>query len=329
MGEPGGVGPELTIKAWRSLRAAGPTFYVLAPIALFATHDCPIAEIATPHEAHAAFADALPVLPFSGSAKAEAATLGKAQAATASAVIGSIERAVDDVFTGAAAAIVTNPIHKAALQEANFQHPGHTEFLGSLCEQRTGEPTTPIMMLAGPTLRTVPATIHLPVKEAAASLKAPALTALLETVRRSLTRDFGVQAPRIAVSGLNPHAGENGKIGREDLDVIAPAIAAARSAGVNAIGPLSADAMFHDAARAAYDAAVCMLHDQALIPIKMLHFYDAVNLTLGLPIVRASPDHGTALDIAGQGIARADSLIAAIKTARAIADRRAAANADD
>jgi len=232
-------------------------------------------------------------------------------------------------LAGEASGVVTNPIQKASLAAAGFGFPGHTEFIEHLTraapmpkDRRRGA----VMMIAGPSLRTVPVTIHQSVREAAASLSAETIIAKATITIEALKSDFGILAPRLAVSGLNPHAGESGTIGREDRDVIAPAIAALRARFGDAVtGPHPADTLFHEEARARYDAALCMLHDQALIPAKTLAFHEAVNLTLGLPIVRTSPDHGTALDIAGKGLARADSLIAAINLAATLAATRASA----
>jgi 4-hydroxythreonine-4-phosphate dehydrogenase len=235
-------------------------------------------------------------------------------------VLRSIETAVADVRAGRAAAVVTNPINKDALYRAGFPHPGHTEYLAELAGSR--EPA--IMMLAGPQLRVVPVTIHLALRDAITALSAAAIIHAGRVTDGALRRDFAVPTPVIAVAGLNPHAGEAGGLGREDIDIVAPAIAALRAAGIDARGPLAADTMFHAEARRTYDAALCMYHDQALIPIKTLDFDGAVNVTLGLPFIRTSPDHGTAFDIAGKGIARPDSLIAALRLAAEMATRRAA-----
>ena len=238
-------------------------------------------------------------------------------------MIGAIDRAVADVQGGRAAALVTNPINKEALYRAGFHHPGHTEYLGELAGLLYGKPgLTPIMMLASPQLRVVPVTIHLALRQAIAALTSAMIVTAGRVTRTALQRDFGIAAPVLAVAGLNPHAGEGGSLGREDMDIVAPAIAELRAAGIDARGPLAADTMFHAAARQSYDAALCMYHDQALIPIKTLDFDGAVNVTLGLPFIRTSPDHGTAFDIAGQGIARPDSLIAALRLAAEMAARR-------
>jgi 4-hydroxythreonine-4-phosphate dehydrogenase len=322
MGEPGGVGPEIAAAAWRALRREGPCFFIIADPALLKTA-APIAEIADPKDARAAFAKALPVLPLRLSVRAN---LGEASAATADAVIESIRRAVAYALSGEAAGVVTNPIQKVTLLAAGFPFPGHTEFLGDLTKDAAmpeGRARGPVMMLAGPALKTVPVTIHQSVLDAARSLSPALIEHTGRVVAEALRHDFGIAQPRLAISGLNPHAGETGALGREDIEIIAPAVAALKAAGIDARGPLPADTMFHAEARATYDAALCMLHDQALIPAKTLAFHEAVNVTLGLPIVRTSPDHGTALDIAGKGLARADSLIAAIRLAAAMAATRA------
>ncbi len=320
MGEPGGVGPEISLAAWRTLRAGGPVFFLIADPALFEAGS--IQEIESPGEAAAVFPSALPVMALN--AKVEAKT-GEASPATAPAVIESIERAVAFALSGDASGVVTNPIQKSSLMAAGFKFPGHTEFLADLTAAAAlpeGRTRGPVMMLAGPDLKTVPVTIHQSVVSAANFLTAQLIEQTAHVAAEALRHDFGVEKPRIAVSGLNPHAGEGGAIGREDETIIAPAIAALNAAGIDARGPLPADTMFHAEARETYDAALCMLHDQALIPAKTLAFHEAVNVTLGLPVVRTSPDHGTALDIAGQGKARADSLVAAIRLAAAMAKKR-------
>lgn len=320
MGEPGGVGPEITQAAWRATCASGAPFFVIADPALFP--DTPVARIDAPQEAASAFASALPVLALAAPVHA---TPGAASPDNAPAVIESIERAVACALDGSASAVVTNPIHKAALLAAGFGFPGHTEFLGALT-QAAPMPADmargPVMMLAGPALRTVPVTVHLAVADAVKQLRADMIVEAGVITAQSLTADFAVAAPRLVVSGLNPHAGEDGAMGLEDAMIIAPAVDMLRARGVDARGPAPADTLFHEEARARYDAALCMLHDQALIPAKTLAFHDAVNVTLGLPIVRTSPDHGTALDIAGAGRARADSLIAALRLAHQIAANR-------
>ncbi|MEZ5922103.1 MAG: 4-hydroxythreonine-4-phosphate dehydrogenase PdxA [Parvularculaceae bacterium] len=322
MGEPAGVAPEITLKAYAALKDQGASFFVIGDPALYGEA---AARISAPHEARAAFTRALPVLPLDEKIDVEP---GRPSAANAKAVIASIETAVRFALSGEAAAIVTNPIQKSALLEAGFKFPGHTEFLGALtagAAMPAGMRTRgPVMMIAGPALRTVPVTIHQSVREAAASLSTAMIVKTALVVIEALKNDFGVAAPRLAISGLNPHAGEQGAMGAEDRDIIAPAIAElCRNSGAEITGPHPADTLFHAAARAKYDAALCMLHDQALIPAKTLAFDEAVNVTLGLPVIRTSPDHGTALDIAGKNLANPASLIEAIKLAARMAAARA------
>ncbi len=324
MGEPGGVGPEIALKAHAALKTSGPGFFLVGDPRVFPADR--IRTISAPRDASGVFESALPVLDIGVEAKARP---GRADRLSAPAVIKAIEQAVALALSGAAAGVVTNPIEKSSLSAAGFAFPGHTEFI----EHLTRHAPMPddrmrgaVMMIAGPALRTVPVTIHLSVRDAAAALTAAMIVAKGTVTLEALEKDFAIAAPRLAVSGLNPHAGEKGAMGREDADVIAPAIAALRARhGDRVTGPHPADTLFHEDARARYDAALCMLHDQALIPAKTLAFHEAVNVTLGLPIVRTSPDHGTALDIAGKGLARADSLIAAIRLAAQLAARRAGA----
>jgi 4-hydroxythreonine-4-phosphate dehydrogenase len=244
--------------------------------------------------------------------------LGQPSAANAPAVIAAIDRAVALVQHGEAAAVVTNPIHKHSLYAAGFKAPGHTEYLAQLA----GPGVRPVMMLACPTLRVVPVTVHVSLRQAVDSLSADEIVANAEITARALVQDFGIAEPRLAVAGLNPHAGEDGSIGDEEKRIIAPAIERLRKQGISVIGPLPPDGMFHDEARVRYDAAICMYHDQALIPLKALGFWDGINVTLGLPFVRTSPDHGVAFDLAGRGLARPESLIAAIIAAAEFAARR-------
>jgi 4-hydroxythreonine-4-phosphate dehydrogenase len=265
-----------------------------------------------PGEAAAAFPGALPVVPLDAKVKA---TPGRIEAANAPAVIEAIARAVGDVRSGAAAAVVTNPINKKALYDAGFRHPGHTEFLGTLSAAWTGSPGRPVMMLAGPLVKTVPVTIHIPLRDVPEALSAALIIETARTVAAEMTKRFAMTAPRLAIAGLNPHAGEGGTLGDEDERIIRPAVEALIAEGLGARGPMPADAMFHEAARAGYDVAICMYHDQALIPAKTLSFADTVNVTLGLAFVRTSPDHGTALDIAGSGRANPSSLAAALRMA--------------
>lgn len=323
MGEPGGVGAEIAIKAWNALRGQGPSFFLIDDPLRLEGMGAPVARLSSPLDAVSRFSSALPVLPLPRRVEAR---FGEAAPRSAEAVKVSIERAVDAALSGAASAVVTNPIQKAALHAAGFAFPGHTEYIAALTEKVPmpgGRRRGPVMMLAATDLRTVPLTVHIPLRDVSRALTADVIVEKALVVAEALTWDFGVAAPRLAIAGLNPHAGEGGVIGSEERDAIAPAVARLRAAhGVDATGPLPADTMFHAAARARYDAAICMYHDQALIPIKTLAFFDAVNVTLGLPIVRTSPDHGTALDIAGKGLADPSSLIAALKLASEMAARR-------
>ena len=316
MGEPAGIGGEITLAAWKRLAGRGPAFLAIDdPERLRRLAGAtPVREIAQPDEAASVFAHALPVLPLGQRVAAEP---GRADPANGAAVIASIERAVALTRAGATAAVVTNPIHKATLYQAGFGFPGHTEFLARLAGG-----ARPVMMLAGPSVRVVPLTVHIPLAEVPRRLDQAMIVAQARIVAEALRRDFGIGRPRLAVAGLNPHAGEGGAMGDEEARLIAPAVARLRADGLDVTGPLPADTMFHARARQGYDAALCMYHDQALVPVKTLDFDTAVNVTLGLPFVRASPDHGTALDIAGRGSARPDSLIAAIELAAAMAARR-------
>jgi 4-hydroxythreonine-4-phosphate dehydrogenase len=318
MGDPAGIGGELTLLAWQALHRDGPRFVALDDprrLAHIAT-DVPIAEVATAAAAHDVFATALPVMPVR---LAVASRPGRPDKANACAVIASIERAAALCMDGSAGGMVTNPINKAALYDAGFAYPGHTEFLAEL----TGARGKQIMMLASPALRVVPVTVHASLRDSIAMLNADAIVAAAQTTAAALRRDFGIARPRLAVAGLNPHAGEQGALGDEETTIIGPAIAALRAAGVDVSGPWPPDTMFTATARTRYDAAICMYHDQALIPLKTLDMDRGVNVTLGLPIVRTSPDHGTAYDIAGKGVANPASLIAAIELAALLATRRA------
>jgi 4-hydroxythreonine-4-phosphate dehydrogenase len=321
MGEPAGIGGEIALQAWLRRGEGVPAFYViddpdrLAELATRLGWTVSVRAIDAPARAPAIFLDELPVLPVGGKIKAAPS---RPDTADAPLVIGAIDRAVADVQGGRAAALVTNPINKEALYRTGFRHPGHTEYLGELA----GGGVTPIMMLASPELRVVPVTIHLALRQAIEALTSAMIVTAGRVTHTALQRDFGIATPVLAIAGLNPHAGEGGSLGREDLDIVAPAIAELRAGGIDARGPLAADTMFHAEARRGYDAALCMYHDQALIPIKTLDFDGAVNVTLGLPFIRTSPDHGTAFDIAGQGIARPDSLIAALRLAAEMAARR-------
>lgn len=319
MGDPAGIGGEIIAKAYWSGAVTAPFFCIDDPDRLM-TLGLSTVEIEHPSEAASAFHIGVPVLPERLSAPA---TAGKPEPANAQAVVRSIERAVALSQSGDAGGVVTTPINKKALYDgARFSFPGHTEFLGDLAGV-----SRPVMMLAAPGLRVVPTTIHIPLSEAPKVLSTPLILETARVLHASLVRDFGLTAPRIAVAGLNPHAGEGGAMGYEDLSIIAPAIRELQDEGMTIFGPLPADTMFHAAAREGYDAALCMYHDQALIPVKMLDFARGVNVTLGLPFIRTSPDHGTAYDIAGKGLADASSLIEALNLAAEMADRRAQTDA--
>ncbi|MGE0746147.1 MAG: 4-hydroxythreonine-4-phosphate dehydrogenase PdxA [Rhodospirillales bacterium] len=326
MGEPAGIGGEIALMAWQRRDPATPPFAMLddpARLAALARRiglDVPVRAIGDLEEAPAVFPSALPVLPV---ALAAPAVPGRPDAANAPAVIAAIDRAVDLVRAGAAGGMVTNPIHKAALYEAGFRHPGHTEYLAD----RAGIAHAPVMMLACAELRVVPVTIHLALRAAIAALTTESIVHCGRVTAAALAREFAVARPRLAVAGLNPHAGEDGHMGREEIDVIAPAIARLRADGIVVSGPAPSDTLFHARAREGYDAALCMYHDQALIPLKTIDFDGGVNVTLGLPFVRTSPDHGTAFDIAGAGTANPASLVAALRLAGTLARNRARAAA--
>jgi 4-hydroxythreonine-4-phosphate dehydrogenase len=333
MGDPAGVGPELAIAAWRERQSLNlPPFAIYADVELMrvlagaADLDplTSVVPVANASVAHDVFDDALPVVPVP---LATLPTAGSPDVANGDATIQSIKHAVADVAAGHACAVVTNPIAKAVLYDAGFGHPGHTEYLGVLAKEFWSDaPAEPVMMIAAPMLRVVPVTIHVPLKSVPSLLTTEAIVSSARVVHASLQRDFGIERPRLAVAGLNPHAGEQGTIGTEDDDIVRPAIETLRAEGIEALGPYSADTMFHEAARKTYDAAITMYHDQGLIPIKTLAFDEGVNVTLGLPFVRTSPDHGTAFDIAGKGIASPSSLLAALKLAAAMSERRRAAS---
>ena len=298
MGEPSGIGPEVALGAFAALggKVGSHPLKLVGDARIFASH--PSALIAT---------------------RATASTSpGKLDSANAAAVIEAIEIAVRACLSGEAAAMVTAPIHKSGLATAGFRFPGHTEFLGHLTQSPRA-----VMMLASDKLRVVPLTVHMALARVPAAITPESIIETAEIVLAALANDFGIARPRLAVAGLNPHAGEDGLLGGEEEALIGPAIAALRGLGHAVEGPLSADTLFHDEARKHYDAALTMYHDQGLIPIKTLSFWDGVNVTLGLPIVRTSPDHGTALDIAGTGKADIRSMVAAIKMAAQMADARA------
>ncbi|MBI5132108.1 MAG: 4-hydroxythreonine-4-phosphate dehydrogenase PdxA [Rhodopseudomonas palustris] len=321
LGEPAGIGPDITIAAWlRRDEAKLPPFYLrgdrdcIARRAQALGVEIPIAEVAI-EDAAATFAHALPVV---GTGHVATAAPGKPDATSAAAAIAAIRSAVEDVVSGRAAAVVTNPIAKSVLYQAGFAHPGHTEVLAELA-RGDGAAPQPVMMLWCPSLAVVPVTIHVSLRDAIAQLTTELIVSTARIVVNDLKRRFGIAAPRLAIAGLNPHAGEDGSLGTEDRAIVAPAVEILRRAGIDARGPLPADTMFHAAARTRYDCALCMYHDQALIPIKTIAFDEGVNVTLGLPFIRTSPDHGTAFDIAGSGRADPSSLIAALKLAARMA----------
>jgi 4-hydroxythreonine-4-phosphate dehydrogenase len=319
LGDPSGIGGEIALRAWAALRGRLP-FFLIGDVAhmgqIGARLGLPVQAIDAPGCAKAAAETGLPVLPHPLPAPA---LPGRPDPANAAAVIAIIARGVELVRSGAASALCTNPINKKVLKDgAGFAFPGHTEYLAHLSGA-----DLPVMMLAAPALRVVPVTIHIPVSEVPAALTPALLEATLRVTHAGLRRDFGLAAPRIAVAGLNPHAGEGGAMGHEEATVIEPVVLRLRAEGMLLAGPLPADTMFHPAARARYDAAVCMYHDQALIPIKTVDFDGGVNVTLGLDFVRTSPDHGTAYDIAGSGTANPSSLIAALRMASDMAAARA------
>jgi 4-hydroxythreonine-4-phosphate dehydrogenase len=314
IGEPAGVGPEILAHAWERLGTRLP-FFVIGDPAHLAGHGVEPVPIARAADAATAARRGLPVLPHAFPAPA---IPGQPAPENAAAVIEAIARGVDLVMRGEASALTTAPIHKKALMDgAGFRFPGHTEYLAHLAGV-----DRVVMMLACPDLRVVPVTIHIALSEVPGALTPRLLTDTIRITHASLRRDFGIPAPRIAVAGLNPHAGEGGAMGREEIEVITPVLDALRAEGLALSGPHSADTMFHAGARAGYDAAICMYHDQALIPIKTIDFAGGVNVTLGLPFIRTSPDHGTAFDIAGQGRADPTSLIAALEMARDMARQR-------
>lgn len=312
LGDPEGIGPEITLKAWAQLRGTGPVFAVTGGLSVL-THMAatmglpPPASITSCSDAESTFGTALPVLPQGAGLPA----------------VASIEDAVARVRSGEARGLVTNPISKSALYAEGFAFPGHTEFLAHLTSDMamSGE-RGPVMMLAVPQLKTVLVTIHQALRDAIDSLSVDRVVHTARVAQQALAQDFAIRAPRLALAGLNPHAGEDGSMGREEIDILRPALNHLRSEGVDISGPLPPDTMFHTEAREHYDAAICLYHDQGLIPVKTLDFHGGVNVTLGLPIVRTSPDHGTAKDIAGKGMARPDSLIAAIRLADDIARNR-------
>ncbi len=323
-GDPAGIGPDIAITAWARRQQNGvPPFVFIGDPDVVASRAALIGieiniETCEADNAVEVFERAFPVLPLPVGFEVQA---GQPHVGAAHATIKAIETAVSLTIDGRTAAVVTNPIAKSVLYEAGFGFPGHTEFLAVLALRQTGKAVTPVMMIAGPKVRVVPVTIHIPLKDVPTALTEELIVTTCRIIDTDLREKFGIAAPRLAVAGLNPHAGEDGALGTEDRDIVHPATIRLRKDGIDAFGPLPADTMFHDAARKRYDVAVCMYHDQALIPAKALGFDDSVNVTLGLPFIRTSPDHGTAFGIAGQGIASEASLVAALKMAGEIASR--------
>lgn len=316
-GDPDGIGPEIILKSWLSLRDQGPAFAVFAdperlqPAAELLNAPRP-ERVPSIDAALETFQDALPViaLPTDRSAPASA--------------VRSIEAAVSACLAGDVTGVVTAPVSKARLYDEGFTFPGHTEFIAHLSVSKPMDGARgPVMMLAGPDLKTSLVTIHLPLRQAISEITHDRIVHTAQVTSEALIRDFGIADPRLAIAGLNPHAGEGGALGREEIDIIIPAIESLRARGFDVRGPVPPDTMFHAEARAAYDAAICLYHDQGLIPVKTLDFHNGVNVTLGLPLVRTSPDHGAAFDIAGAGTARPDSMIAAIRLACSMAENRA------
>jgi 4-hydroxythreonine-4-phosphate dehydrogenase len=326
LGEPAGIGPDIAIAAWlRRHELDLPPFYLLGDRDFMAERaktlglDVRLAD-ATPAGAAETFTDALPVVSIGQTVTAPPR---RPDASSAPAAVASIRQAVADVEAGRASAVVTNPIAKSVLYRAGFTHPGHTEFLAELAA-RDGKVPLPVMLLWSPELAVVPVTIHVSLRDAIAQLSGPLITATARIVVNDMKTRFGIKRPRLAIAGLNPHAGEDGSMGDEEQAFIMHAVTVLQNEGIDARGPLPSDTMFHPAARATYDCAICMYHDQALIPIKTIAFDEGVNVTLGLPFIRTSPDHGTAFDIAGTGKANPSSLIAALKLAARMAATQSA-----
>lgn len=323
VGDPAGIGPEIIGKAWEARKSADlPPFFAIGDMGSFAPHwNGPVVKIDDPADSFAHFDSALPVIEVH---TCLSVIPGEPDLDGAHCAYQALEMAIGFARAGSAAALVTGPVSKTQLYAVGFTHPGQTEFIAERCGVSKNNA---VMMLAGPDLRVVPMTTHIPLASVASKLDGRLIRQRLRAAAKGLQRNFGIENPRLAVAGFNPHAGESGNMGREEIDIFEPAIAQIRSEGFNVVGPLSADTMFHAEARSHYDAALCAYHDQALIPLKTLYFHDAVNITLGLPVVRTSPDHGTAFGIAGQNIAMPHSMIAAIKMAEMAALNRQAADA--
>lgn len=321
MGEPAGIGPEIIVKAWQALRQDGPRFAVVGHAETLKALGSPVRSVLSVGDAEPVFGDALPVIDQPLSAPV---VPGRPDIANAGAVADWIAMAVDRVLGGEASGLVTAPIAKAPLYAAGFRFPGHTEFIAELTADVPHPGTRgPVMMLTARDLRACLVTIHSAIRDVPELVTAERVIRVSRVVHEAMRRDFGIARPRLAMAALNPHAGEGGALGLEEIEILRPVAAALRAEGIAITDPLPADTMFHDEARATYDAAICLYHDQALIPVKTLDFWGGVNATLGLPIVRTSPDHGVGFDIAGQGIARPDSLIASILLADTMAAARA------
>lgn len=324
LGDPAGIGPEIIVKAWWALRASGPEFVVIGDAdeltTAFATGSAAVERVADPLEGKALFRRALPVIV---PPRHDQMLSNSPAAARAREVVRWIETAVELALSGAVGGVVTGPIAKAPLYDAGFPFPGHTEMLAALtADAPMSGLRGPVMMLAAADLRAALVTIHTPLAQAPHEITIEKVVHTARVTHEALVRDFGVESPRLVLPALNPHAGEGGAIGREEIEILAPAASLLRAEGVDISDPRPADTLFHAEARRTYDAAICLYHDQALIPVKTLDFWGGVNITLGLPIVRCSPDHGVGYDIAGKGVARADSMIAAIRQAAALCDRR-------
>jgi 4-hydroxythreonine-4-phosphate dehydrogenase len=320
LGEPAGVGPEIVAKAWQALSAGAQPFAVIGDAGLLRAQGVPVVEVIGPADAGPRFADALPVLHRPTPVPARA---GQPDPANAASVADWIEEAVGRVLSGEASGVVTGPIAKAPMYASGFRFPGHTEFIAELTADAPFAGTRgPVMMLTARDLRACLVTIHVALDQVAELVTEDRVCRTARVVHEALIRDFAIPRPRLALAALNPHAGEGGALGLQEIEVLRPAAQRLRAEGIAITDPLPADTLFHDEARAGYDAAVCLYHDQALIPVKTLDFWGGVNATLGLPVIRTSPDHGTGFDIAGRGLARPDSLIAAIRLAGEMAAAR-------
>lgn len=317
-GDPAGIGPEITCKSWLQRNESNlHPFFVAGNVADFeALNLVPVVRISDPSEAESVYSSALPIL---STHEGKQATPGAPELDGAQCALHSLEIACGLAKSSDAGAVVTAPVSKSQLYQVGFRYPGQTEFVSERCGIAR---ENAVMMLAGPSLRVIPMTTHIPLKDVPTHLTRELITARTVAADKAMKRNFGIENPRIAIAGLNPHAGEDGNLGDEERQVMQPAIEELRSQGIDITDPLPADTMFHDEARARYDVALCPYHDQALVPLKTLHFFDGVNITLGLPIVRTSPDHGTAFNIAGKGIADPRSMIAAIQMAAVAVSNR-------